>query len=547
MVEASDTATAVENSNQLPVVIVTGASGFIGSYLVNFLKDKHQVYAIARRSQNAARIQPHPNLHWMRVDIGIENEVKYALDYISIRGGAEFLFHMAGFFDFDNRQVPEYDHTNVQGTLNVLKHSRGLNLKRFIFGSSLTVSRFDKPGTVLNEESPADATFPYAVSKARGEEFMREYSSEFPTLTVRFAAIFSDWCQYTPLHTFLSKWLSSDWDRRILVGKGLSAIPYLHINDLLHFFNSVMLRSDELPSYSLLIASTEGCISHHDLFTFSMHYNHFNRVKPVFVPKWLARIGVVQRDLWGRLKRQRPFERFWMVDYVDTRMVIDPTRTFEMLKYTPNPRYHILRRLPFLIANMKRIPHEWHYINQHFPYDPIREKKNLALYRSMWKLKESVVDEAVRLLMQPENRERFKTYHALKPSILRQRVNLIYSFLEKDILVGDHSIVLDYAHLLALDRRQEGFEADEVCGAIQTTAEVVVRQLLAQSELKYTEQQIQDEVMLTLQMAIDEIIDTFENQENSDLPHFTETGDTLVVKSDLWFISKPVDIADQSG
>ncbi|MBL7033240.1 MAG: hypothetical protein ISR91_03770, partial [Candidatus Delongbacteria bacterium] len=237
----------------------------------------------------------------------------------------------------------------------------------------------------------------------------------------------------------------------------------------------------------------------------------------------------------------------WMVDYVDTRMVIDPTRTFEMLKYTPNPRYHILRRLPFLIANMKRIPHEWHYINQHFPYDPIREKKNLALYRSMWKLKESVVDEAVRLLMQPENRERFKTYHALKPSILRQRVNLIYSFLEKDILVGDHSIVLDYAHLLALDRRQEGFEADEVCGAIQTTAEVVVRQLLAQSELKYTEQQIQDEVMLTLQMAIDEIIDTFENQENSDLPHFTETGDTLVVKSDLWFISKPVDIADQSG
>ena len=327
--------TSTVDSQQLPVIIITGASGFVGSYLLNAFKDNYQIYAIARRSQNAARVPPHPNINWMRVDIGRENEVKEALEYIVEIGGAEFLFHMAGFFDFDNTQRPEYDQTNVQGTLNVLNYSRGLNLKRFIFASSLTVSQFDRGSTVLNEDSPADATFPYAVSKAAGEEMMRKYSEYFPTISVRFAAIFSDWCQYSPLHVFMTKWLSNDWDHHILVGKGRSAIPYLHINNLIRFFNSVMLRTEELPRHCLLIASTQGCTSHEDLFNVAMHYNHFDQVKPLFLPKWVARVGIVQRDLWGRVKRQRPFERFWMLEYVDARMEIDRSKTAALLKCAP--------------------------------------------------------------------------------------------------------------------------------------------------------------------------------------------------------------------
>ncbi len=195
------------DSQLLPVIIITGASGFVGSYLLNAFKDRFQIYAIARRSRNAARVPPHPDIHWMRVDIRIEDEVREALEYVTSNGGAEFLFHMAGFFDFDNTLRSEYDKTNVQGTRNLLNHCRGLNLKRFVFASSLTVSRFDRGSTVLNEDSRADATFPYAVNKAAGEEMMREYAGYFPTITVRFAAIFSDWCQYSPLHAFLTRWL----------------------------------------------------------------------------------------------------------------------------------------------------------------------------------------------------------------------------------------------------------------------------------------------------------------------------------------------------
>ncbi len=300
-----------------------------------------------------------------------------------------------------------------------------------------------------------------------------------------------------------------------------------------------MIRTEELPRHCLLIASTQGCTSHEDLFNVAMHYNHLDQVKPLFLPKWVARIGVVQRDLWWRLKRQRPFERFWMLEYVDTRMEIDRTATGAMLQCAPNPRYHILRRLPFLIANMKRVPHEWHHVNQHFPYDPDTEQKNLTIYRSLWKLKERVVEEVVGILLLPANRKRFKNYQALEPEILRERATLIYSLLEKDIMMGDRTNVLDYAHLLAVKRMNEGFEAAEVCGAVQTTAEVIVKHLLARSELKYTEQQIQDEVMMTLQMAIDEIVDTFEGQVSDDLSCFSETDNTFTVRDEPWFMNRP--------
>ncbi|MCP4145983.1 MAG: NAD(P)-dependent oxidoreductase [bacterium] len=523
--------------NKLDTIIVTGASGFIGSYLLNTLKNNYSIIAIARRSQNAARIPYHPNIHWMRVDIGNEEEVKQALESIG-PNSVDFLFHLAGFFDFEGVDHPEYEHTNVNGTEYILKYSKCLNLKRFIFASSLTVSKFTKPGTVIDENSPADATVPYAVSKIKGEKMVEEFSSFFPTTIVRLAAIFSDWCQYSPLHAFLTKWLSDDWDHKFIVGKGETAIPYFHISNLMRFFMSLISKTERLPQYSLLIASSVGCTSHNELFTMAMRYNRFKKIEPTSCPKWVARIGVIQRNLWGGIKHAKPFERYWMLRYIDTRMVINPEKTRTLMGCSPNPRYHILRRLPFLIANLKRVPHEWHHLNQHFPYDQVQEKENLKIYRTMLKMKNSIVDEISDVLQLDENAEKFKTYQSLTPGTLRIRVNLLYSFLEKDILMGNRSNVLDYAHTLALDRFKEGFSLNEVCDAVQTTADVVMKMLLAQPELRFTEQRIQSEVLMTLQMAIDEITDTYENYFDQDNLCFEELDDTYTVCDDPWQAEK---------
>ena len=42
---------------------------------------------------------------------------------------------------------------------------------------------------------------------------LAEYAREFPATIVRFAALFSDWCEYPPLFMFLETWLSAPGTR----------------------------------------------------------------------------------------------------------------------------------------------------------------------------------------------------------------------------------------------------------------------------------------------------------------------------------------------
>ncbi len=222
----------VKRPTRLPVMIVTGASGFIGRHVLESFKYEFYIYAIARRAQRAVGVENHENINWIRLDIGEEEMVAETFERIREKGGADFLIHLAGYYDFTNKNHPEYLRTNINGTKLILKYAQRLNLKRFIFASSLTVSEFGKNGPVLNEKSAANANFPYALSKKEGERIVHKYGKKFPCTVIRCAAIFSDWCEYGPLYVLLSMWLSQRWDSNILTGKGEAAIPYFHTRNL---------------------------------------------------------------------------------------------------------------------------------------------------------------------------------------------------------------------------------------------------------------------------------------------------------------------------
>lgn len=50
-------------------IILTGASGFIGSNLLSVLKEKYHIYAFPRRTQKEIGIPLHDNITWVLVDI----------------------------------------------------------------------------------------------------------------------------------------------------------------------------------------------------------------------------------------------------------------------------------------------------------------------------------------------------------------------------------------------------------------------------------------------------------------------------------------------
>ncbi|PIZ68985.1 MAG: hypothetical protein COY19_02795, partial [Candidatus Marinimicrobia bacterium CG_4_10_14_0_2_um_filter_48_9] len=102
------------------------------------------------------------------------------------------------------------------------------------------MSAFPQNGQVLTEKSSPDAGFPYARSKREGEVLCRKYSEYFPISIVRFAAVFSDWCEYGPLYMFIKSWLSHRWNHRILAGRGDSAVTYIHIHCLVKLLERIL-------------------------------------------------------------------------------------------------------------------------------------------------------------------------------------------------------------------------------------------------------------------------------------------------------------------
>ncbi len=209
---------------------MTGASGFIGRHFVIAVSRKYRLFCIARRGQKEVGIPYHDNIHWLQVDIANRKNLLNVFNHIKEHGGADYVLHLAGYYDFTYKEHPAYEKINVTGTRNVLDMSKLLGIKRFIFSSSMAACNFPPPGKSLTEESPVDADFPYARCKKKEETIIMEYSKIFPCSIVRLAAVYSDWCEYPMLYMLLKLLvvgketyrLKLYWTRRI----GLTLYPY---------------------------------------------------------------------------------------------------------------------------------------------------------------------------------------------------------------------------------------------------------------------------------------------------------------------------------
>jgi nucleoside-diphosphate-sugar epimerase len=158
---------------------VTGASGFIGSHLVQELVRRgHGVRALVR---------PTSSLRWLEGTgpILVAGDLR---DQSSLRKavvGSEVVFHLAAVIHASSRE--KHRAVNVQGTENLLAACQEAvpRLQRFVFISSIAASGpslRDKPKTEDDTCRPISA---YGQSKLEAEKAVRRYGAKFPVVIVR--------------------------------------------------------------------------------------------------------------------------------------------------------------------------------------------------------------------------------------------------------------------------------------------------------------------------------------------------------------------------
>jgi nucleoside-diphosphate-sugar epimerase len=496
----------------LPCLVVTGASGFVGRHLLDALKEEYRIVGLARRSQARSGAPVHPNITWHQADIGDRAAIEPVFDGIRRDGGALVLVHLAAHYDFTGEDHPEYERTNIQGLRNVLELSKWLGLRRLIFSSSTAACRFPAVGEALTEASPPDGDHIYARTKAAGERMLAEYRDHFPSTIVRFAALFSDWCEYPPLFTFLETWLSSAWNARMLGGRGQSAIPYLHVDDLVLFFLALLDHLDDVAPGQVLQASPDGAVSHQQLYDETTLLHFGNRRTALHMPRLLCGPGMWSLDLVGRLAGKRPFERPWMARYIDLAMAIDASRTRSILGWEPRPRLQVLRRLPFLLENRRTDQIEWNRANR-AAMKEVHLETNLRIFALLKKHAHEIGSEYTEVLTGAEGGQRFPSYQHVSEEDHRWNHTLILRHLMNAVRTRERSILVSYCRDLAERRFQQGFGSREVCDALRELNRIVFKILLRDPEAAGMKAEIYEHVTMTLTWGCDEAQQVFERVE----------------------------------
>ena len=169
-------------------ILITGATGFIGSHLTELCTEKgYKVVAFDRYN-------PNNNWGWLEQSES-KNDVKVILgdirDYDSVSKamkGCDVVFHLAALIGipYSYSSPLAYIRTNMEGTYNVLEAAKNLKLEQV-----LITSTSETYGTAqyspIDENHPLVGQSPYSASKIAADQLAVSYyrSFELPIKIVR--------------------------------------------------------------------------------------------------------------------------------------------------------------------------------------------------------------------------------------------------------------------------------------------------------------------------------------------------------------------------
>ena len=160
-------------------IVVTGGSGLVGTFVLQELKDRHELMVLDR---HAPKIKGMP---FVKGDI---------LDLDACRKtfeGADAVIHLAAIRDPLNDPPERVMHVNVMGTFMVHQAAVDAGVRRVVQASSdatyglvFSTRAFSPEYLPLDEEHPQRPQDPYGLSKVVGEEIARSFTRKCGLETV---------------------------------------------------------------------------------------------------------------------------------------------------------------------------------------------------------------------------------------------------------------------------------------------------------------------------------------------------------------------------
>ncbi|MHB1285328.1 MAG: hopanoid-associated sugar epimerase [Leptospirales bacterium] len=170
-------------SQSKPTALVTGATGFVGSWVASeLLSEGFRVRCLIRPESDRRNLPPvSPDVEWVQGDLREPASLKKGLE------GVSHLFHVAADYRLWSRVPGEMIRTNVEGTRALLDACLGLPLEKIVYCSSVAALGAGEDSVPITEEMSVDTKTligEYKLSKYLSEQLVLGYSDRLPIVVV---------------------------------------------------------------------------------------------------------------------------------------------------------------------------------------------------------------------------------------------------------------------------------------------------------------------------------------------------------------------------
>ena len=258
-------------------IFLTGASGFVGSHLLQSLSAAGHEILCHLRSPDAFQIKPHQNLEIWSGDLNDISSLSKRLQ------GFHVVIHCAAEMKLWDSEKALYE-TNVLMTKNILESAKCSGIQQFIFMSDASIAKNPLSQNLNLSEFgslPSLKDFPYSYSKYQAEQLVLAAGNEiFRTISLRPASI---WGRGDLVDRHLGE--ASNLNKFGWFDEGNYLFSTCYINNLCEAVNKALQSKSTQESFYI---SDGQAIEFRKWMTMRLNAGHY-KVPALSIPRSFAR------------------------------------------------------------------------------------------------------------------------------------------------------------------------------------------------------------------------------------------------------------------
>lgn len=303
-------------------ILVTGAGGFIGFHLSNFLADHgYQVTGID------IHFPPPKNGNQYKFN-AVEGDFRNKELLEKSIKGKDVIFHLASAHLQISLKESEYWDINVHGLKDLLETAKRNGVQKFVHTSSVGVYGNLKTWPA-DENTICTPQSIYGVTKLEGEKVVKKFYEEtgFPVTIIRPAWVYGEGCPRT-----LKIYKTIRNRKFLMIGKGENLRHPIYITDMIDAF-ILAIKNDQAIGKTFLIAGNSAINTKELVNGFC---KVFNLPYPsIQIPYSLGRaIAIISEKVFSLIKKEPPISTR-SLEFFDTNNAFKIDHAKKILSFSP--------------------------------------------------------------------------------------------------------------------------------------------------------------------------------------------------------------------